>query len=107
MSPLKRKRNAYEASFKLKVVKFALTCGNNCKTAADFGISENQVRDWRKITNELSEMPCTKKARWGFRPSFPKEEELQSWLLGLRQDGYIVTHRGTFQQNYYCSATNT
>jgi transposase-like protein len=52
MSTLKRK--AYDASFKLKVVQFAINCGNNRKTAAEFGISEKQVRDWKKIADELT-----------------------------------------------------
>ena len=42
MSSVKRKRSAYDDSFKLKVVKYAEDCGNNRKTAAEFGISENK-----------------------------------------------------------------
>ncbi len=76
----------------MKVVQFAINCRNNRKTAAEFGVSEKQVRDWKKIADELAEMPRSKKARRGFKPSFPdQEKELQSWILGLRQDGYIVT----------------
>ncbi|XP_067947275.1 uncharacterized protein [Watersipora subatra] len=88
----KRKRSAYDASFKLKVVQYAETCINNRKTAAEFGISEKQVRDWRKIKLELLEMPRHKKARRGLQTSFLNEEnELKNWILNLRQEGYIVT----------------
>ena len=92
MSAQKRKRNAYGASFKLKVVQFAQDCGSNRKAAAEFGIDEKQVRQWKKMSNELQQMPRTKKARRGYKPAFPREEqELQSWVLDLRQNGYIVT----------------
>ena len=38
-----------------------------------------------RFSNELSEMPRTKKARRGFKPSIPEEEEPYSWFLGLKQ----------------------
>ena len=33
----------------------------------------------------------TNKDRRGFKPSFPKQEELHLGVLDLRQDGFIVT----------------
>ena len=88
----KNKRSAYDASFKLKVVQHAEKCNNNRKTAAEFGISEKQVRDWRKIKLKLLEMPRHKKARRGQQTAFVTEEnDLKNWIINLRQDGYIVT----------------
>ena len=70
----KRKRCSYDARFKLEVVQFALESNNNSKTAREFGVSEKQVREWRKCGEELAAMPKTKKAcRRGVTP-YAKEE---------------------------------
>lgn len=47
----KRKRNAYDASFKIKVATFAIECGNNSKSAREFNVSEKQVRDCHLCLN--------------------------------------------------------
>lgn len=89
---MSRKRNAYEASFKLKVVKFAEECQNNRKTAREFDISEKCVRDWRKLAPKLATLGRTVKACRGRKTLFVAEErELKEWLLSLRQNGFIVT----------------
>ena len=52
-----------DASFKLNIVQFSHNRGNNWKSADKFGISEKLVVAGTNLTNELSEMPHTKKAR--------------------------------------------
>lgn len=53
----------------------------NRMSATEFGISEQKlVQDWYKFGKE------------DFKQSIPKEGELHSQLLGLRQDGCIITH---------------
>ena len=42
----KRKRHAYDASFKIRVATYAIENGNNSKAAREF--DEKQVRDWKK-----------------------------------------------------------
>ena len=44
----KRKRHAYDASFKIRVATYAIENGNNSKAARKFDVSEKQVRDWKK-----------------------------------------------------------
>ena len=81
---LKRKQCAYDSEFKLKVVQYADNCNNNRQ--------RTKVRDWRKPTLDLAEMPQAKKARRGRKSSFLQEErELKDWIFDHRQQGYVVT----------------
>ena len=87
-----RKRAAYDASFKLKVVKYAEECNNNRLTARHFEVDEKQVRQWRKTADQLATLPKTKKANRGRKAQFIREEQqLKEWVLSLRQSGFIVT----------------
>jgi transposase-like protein len=87
-----RKRIAYDAGFKLQVVKFAEECQNNRLTAREFNIGEKLVRDWRKAAPKLATIPRSKKACRGLKTQFVREEkQLKEWLISLRQSGYIVT----------------
>ena len=73
---LKRKRPAYDASFKLRVVQYAeLTGNNNLAVARDFSVDERQVRDWRKAKETLASLTKTKKACRGDIASFPEMVE--------------------------------
>ena len=83
MSTLRHKQNAYDTSLKPNVIQFTHMCGNNCKPDAEFGISEKLVQGWCKFANELSEIAHTKKASRSIKPSFHKEVELHSWLIGI------------------------
>ena len=105
----KRKRCAYEAAFKLKVIKYAEEHNNNSKAAREFDISEKLVRDWRKGAQTIGEMPKSKKACRGLvTPHAADEEKLLEWVLAHRQNGYVVTRssvrvqaQATFQdQNF-------
>ena len=83
-----RKRAAYDASFKLKVVKFAEECQNNLLAARKFMISEKQVREWRKSASKLTTFPKTKKASRGKKIQFIQEkQQSKKWIA---QSGYIV-----------------
>ena len=91
MSGLKRRRNSYEASFKLKVVENAEANGNS-NAERHFNVDEMNVRRWRSMKDVSAKMPKTKRAWRGKTSSFPAlEEELNEWVLSQRQDGYIVT----------------
>ena len=52
----KRKRHAYDASFKIRVATYAIENGNNSKAAREFDVSEKQVRDWKKNLPSLNEL---------------------------------------------------
>jgi len=86
----KRKRQAYESAFKLKVIEFAEK--NNCAAEREFGVSEKLVRDWRKAKDRLSSAPKTEKRRViRLSPYDDLETDLEKWILELRQSGYAVT----------------
>ena len=88
---LKRKRNLYDAQFKLKVIKFVKE-NNNSATDRHFAVSEKLVRDWRKQKKYLFEMPRTERAkRYGVSPYIKLETALNDWVLEYRHNGYIVT----------------
>jgi len=50
------KRNKYTAQFKLAVITFAEN-SNNSAAGREYGVSEKLVRDWKKVSTRLSEMP--------------------------------------------------
>ena len=58
---IKRKRSAYDASFKLKIVNYAEIHGNRA-ASREFTVPETNVRDWRKQKVVLKDMNKTKKA---------------------------------------------
>ena len=94
---LKRKRCAYDTNFKLKVIQYSDECKNNRETSRKFNVSEKLVRDWKKAALDLEDLPRSKKARRGGKPSFPQEEKLiKEWVCEHRQEGYIVT-RGSIR----------
>uniref|UniRef100_A0A8C3IBY8 HTH CENPB-type domain-containing protein n=1 Tax=Chrysemys picta bellii TaxID=8478 RepID=A0A8C3IBY8_CHRPI len=91
---IKRKRSAYHAAFKLKVVEYA-EANNNCATAREFCINEKQVREWRKNKTTLKDMPRSKKKCPTRCASFPElEKDLNNWVVECQQNGYIVTRTG-------------
>ncbi|KAH3897828.1 hypothetical protein DPMN_022024, partial [Dreissena polymorpha] len=46
--PGKRKRQAYDNAFKIRVIEFADNLNINSAAEGEFGISEKLVGDWRK-----------------------------------------------------------
>ena len=50
------KRNKYTAQFKLAVISFAEK-SNNSAAGREYGLNEKLVRDWRKTSSRLLEMP--------------------------------------------------
>ena len=60
---VKRRRNTFEAGFKLKVIKFAEENGGNRAAGRHFDVSESNIRAWRKEKEELQHMPKSKRAR--------------------------------------------
>ncbi len=76
----KRKRSAFSAAFKLKVVQFAEE-NNNCAAAREFEVGETNVRNWRKQKADLLEMPKSKKARRGKQAEHSElEKDLAEWI---------------------------
>ncbi|KAJ1086507.1 hypothetical protein NDU88_004529 [Pleurodeles waltl] len=87
--PARRKK--YEASFKLKVVNFAME-HNNCAAARQYGVTEKMVRDWKANEKALRSMPRGKCALRRGTPHWPElEKHVADMVNEHRQSGYIVT----------------
>ena len=89
---MKRKRNAYDVAFKLKVVEFAKLHSNRA-AEREFGVTEKMVRDWRNKENKMLtiETQSLKKMRMVMSPYDDIEEKLTEWVLDLRNNGLMVT----------------
>nr|XP_008104014.1 PREDICTED: uncharacterized protein LOC103278093 isoform X7 [Anolis carolinensis] len=70
--PARRKK--YEASFKLRVVNFAME-HNNCAAARQYGVTEKMVRDWKANEKALKSMPRGKCALRRGTPHWPELEK--------------------------------
>ncbi|KAH3826893.1 hypothetical protein DPMN_128820 [Dreissena polymorpha] len=57
--PGKRKRQAYDNAFKIRVIEFAENLNNNSAAEGEFGISEKLVRDWRKNKDTINTKSIT------------------------------------------------
>ncbi|KAG7174759.1 Pogo transposable element-like 58 [Homarus americanus] len=80
----------YDASFKLKVVRFA-KASNNTAAAREFGIYEKQVREWKKAEEKLTDIPRTKCALRRGKQQWPELEKLFKWVNENRESGYVIT----------------
>jgi len=86
-----KKRSAYNASFKLKVVGYAEIHSNRA-ASREFTVPETNVREWRKQKVVLKGMKKTKKARRGRQALYSDmEKELYDWITDQRFNGYIIT----------------
>ena len=85
------KQNKYTVQFKLAVITFAEN-SNNSAAGQEYGVSEKLVRDWRKISTRILEMPKKRCADRGKMSKHPEmEKALADWVQESRQHGYIVT----------------
>ena len=74
---IKRKRSAYDASFKLKVVDHAEIHGNRA-ASREVTVPETNVREWRKQKVVLKDTNKTKNARRGRQAMYPDMEKEQT-----------------------------
>ncbi|KAG7153657.1 Pogo transposable element-like 89 [Homarus americanus] len=81
----------YDASFKLKVVRFA-KASNNSAAAREFGVNEKQDREWKKAEEKLIDVPRTKCAPRRGKQQWPElKEKLFEWVNENREIGYVIT----------------
>ena len=85
------RRRKYTIAFKLRVIEAAENT-NNYVAAREFSVNEKLVRDWRKISHKLHNMP---KRKCGDRTGIAKWPELEKkivdWVFENRKSGYCVT----------------
>ena len=73
------KRQSYTVSDKLRIVNFAEQHGNRA-AEREFGVSESNVRLWRKTKENLEKMPRLKRANRGKKAAWPELEiDLLKW----------------------------
>ena len=89
---MKRKRNAYDVVFKLKVVEFAKSHSNRA-AEREFGVTEKMVREWRNKENKMLtiETQSLKKMRMVLSPYDDLEEKPTEWVLNICNNGLMVT----------------
>ena len=89
---MKRKSNAYDIAFKLKVVEFA-KLNSNRAAEREFGVTEKMVQDWRNKENKMLtiETQSLKKMRMVLSPYDDLEEKLTEWVLDLHNNCLMVT----------------
>jgi transposase-like protein len=86
-----KRRNTYDAAFKLKAVNLAVKEGNRA-AARGLGIHESMLRRWRCQREELSQCNKSKKAFRGNKSRWPKLEDfLEDWVNTQRADGRGVS----------------
>ncbi|KAH3843932.1 hypothetical protein DPMN_117467 [Dreissena polymorpha] len=61
--PGKRKRQAYDNAFKIRVKEFSENLNNNSAAEREFSISEKLVHDWRKNKDTIVSGPNKQKRR--------------------------------------------
>ena len=78
------KRQSYTVSDKLRIIQFAEQNGNRA-AEREFGVSESNVRLWRKSKENLEKMPRLKRANRGKKAAWPELEiDLLAWRLNWR-----------------------
>lgn len=89
---MKRKRNSYDVTFKLKVIELA-KANTNRAAEREFGVTEKIVRDWRAKESKMRDVSSqsVKKMRTVISPYDQIEGTLKQWVIDMRSNGYIVT----------------
>jgi len=84
------KRQSYTVSDKLRIVNFAEQHGNRA-AEREFGVSESNVRLWRKSKENLEKMPRLKRANRGKKAAWPElEVDLLEWITEKRSNGLAI-----------------
>ena len=84
------KRQSYTVSDKLRIIHFAEENGNRA-AESEFGVSESNVRLWRKSKENLEKMPRLKRANRGKKAAWPElEVDLLAWITEKRNNGLAI-----------------
>ena len=84
------KRQSYTVSDKLRIIQFAEQNGNRA-AEREFGVSESNVRLWRKSKENLEKMPRLKRANRGKKAAWLELEiDLLAWITEKRNNGLAI-----------------
>ena len=90
-------------SFKLRIINFAEQHGNRA-AEREFGVSESNVRLWRKSKENLEKMPRLKRANRGKKAAWPElEVDLLEWITEMDPLlHYRSSQRAQLSSSCYC-----
>nr|XP_034324853.1 uncharacterized protein LOC105347926 isoform X2 [Crassostrea gigas] len=78
-------RKSYTAGFKLEVIAFAEENGGNMAAEKKFGVSEKNIRGWRKQKLALQQAEKSKKSFRGHAAQWPDlEDKLEKYIMEQR-----------------------
>ena len=84
------KRQSYTVSDKLRIIQFAEYNGNRA-AEQEFGVSESNVRLWRKSKENFEKVPRLKHANRGKWAAWPELEiDLLTWITEKRNNGLAI-----------------
>ena len=84
------KRQSYTVSDKLRIIQFAEQNGNRA-AEREFGVSESNVRLWRKSKENLEKMPRLKRVNRGKKAAWLELEiDLLAWITEKRNNGIAI-----------------
>ena len=84
------KRQSYTVSDKLRIINFVEQHGNRA-AEREFGVSESNVRLWRRTKENLQKMPRLKRANRGKKAAWPElEKDLLDWITEKRNNGLAI-----------------
>ena len=84
------KHQSYTVSDKLRIIQFAEQNGSRA-AEREFGVSESNVRLWRKSKENLEKMPRLKRANRGKKAAWPElEVDLLVWITEKRNNGLSI-----------------
>lgn len=84
------KHQSYTVSDKLRIIQFAEQHGNRA-AKREFGVSESNVRLWRKSKENLEKMPRLKRANRGKKAAWLElEVDLLAWITEKRNNGLAI-----------------
>ena len=88
------KRQSYTVSDKLRIIQFAEQHGNRA-AEREFGVSESNVRLWRKSKENLEKMPRLKRANRRKKAAWPElEVDLLAWITWYFHYTIVVMRSG-------------
>ena len=93
MPNLKRRCQAYDNVFKVRVTEFAES-SNNCAAECEFGVSEKLAHDWQNSKIQIEKGPSSMKLRV-IRIS--PYDDLEKGLFELCQNGFAFFTRNAIR----------
>ena len=86
------KRQSYTLSDKLRIINFVEQHGNRA-VKREFGVSESNVRLWRRTKENLEKMPQLKRANRGKKAAWPDRNFIKNVINHLAGEKLPYSYR--------------